>query len=68
MSGRPASEIDRVSLVVDVGLENVVVPVFPGWPVLHVVLIIGEARGGRECSTEVGQPFAEVRMHHDIWR
>ncbi len=33
-------EIDRVSLVVHVGLENVIVPVFPGWPVLHVALVI----------------------------
>src|SRR6266849_9914382 len=31
-----AGEIDRVRLVVHVGLETVIVPVFPGWPIFHV--------------------------------
>src|SRR6266700_1155655 len=61
-------EIDRVSLVVHVGLENVVVPAFPGWSVLQVMLIVVEARRRGQCSAEVGQPFVEIRVHDDVWR
>ncbi len=63
-----AGEIDRVCLVVHVGLENVIVPVFPGWPVLHVALVVVEARRGGESTPEVRQPVGEVRVHHDVWR
>ena len=60
-------EVGRVSLVVHVGLEDVVILVLPRWPVLHVALIVGKARRSRERSTEARQPFAEVRVHHDVW-
>jgi hypothetical protein len=38
-----AGEVDRVCPVIHVSLENVIVPVFPGPPVFHVVLVLVEA-------------------------
>jgi hypothetical protein len=65
---RKAGEIDRVCLVVHVSLENVLVPVFPRWPVFHVVLVVVETRRGGERTPEVRQPIGEVRMDYDVWR
>ncbi len=63
---RETREVNCIRLVVHVGLEHVVVPVFSGRSVLHVTLIFGEARGWGKRSAEVGEPLVEVRMHHDV--
>ena len=65
---RKAGEIDRFHLVVHVGLKNEIVPVFPRWSVLHVALVVVEARRGNESAPKLRQPVGQLRVHHDVWR
>lgn len=63
-----ARKIDRVHRVIHVGFENVIVPVFSRWTILHVALIVIEPSRGGERSVEVSYPFVEIRVDHNVRR
>lgn len=66
---RQTSEKDDVCTMIHIAFENKIVPVSPRWAVLHVALVILNARWLvlAECTAEVIEPVAQLWMQHDIW-